>query len=121
MKAFILFNIFAFFVYLSLKLAGVVDTFNIPVRLVAGGHCGKQEKNSLVRTFRMVLMNRFATITTWTDLWQVYMLCSLIGISLSAISQKTSRCKLKLNKLFPLAVFLQKGFMPGTTQKTHER
>ena len=54
-------------------------------------------------------MNRIATIMTWTDLWQVYMLCSLIGISLSAISQKTSRCKLKLNKLFLLAVFCKRA------------
>ena len=27
----------------------------------------------------------------------------------------------EVNKLFPLAVFLQKGYMPGTTQRTHER
>ena len=28
---------------------------------------------------------------------------------------------LLLNKLFPLAVFLQKAYMPGTAQKTHKR
>ena len=29
--------------------------------------------------------------------------------------------KQQINKLFQLAVFLHKGSMPGTTQKTHKR
>ena len=73
--------------------------FNRPVRLVAGGHWGKQEKNSLVQTFRMMSVNRIAMIYD-VDWPLCGMLCSLafrFRTSLSAISQKTSRCKRRLN------------------------
>ena len=61
--------------------------FNRPVRLVAGGHRGKQEKNSLVRAFRMMPVNRIATIydVDWSLAGMFGSLPFRFRISLSAI------------------------------------
>ena len=80
MKDFILFIIFASVVYLFLLvLLTLKQTSSFDL---AGGHCCKQEKNSVVRTFRMMAVNRIATITTWTDiLWQVCCVAWLFDFS----------------------------------------
>ena len=101
MKAFILFIIFAFVVYLSF-LVWCCWHFNRPVRLVAGGHCGKQEKNSLVRAFRMMPVNRIATIydVDWSLAGMFGSLPFRFRTSLSAIIKPENHqllsCKLKL-------------------------